>query len=530
MRDDAPSPSSIPAPRRIAVSIHAMGGQGGGVLAEWITHLAECQGYVAQMTSVPGVAQRTGATVYYVEMIPRGAGNAAPVLALMPAPGDVDLVIAAELMEAGRAIQRGFVTPDRTTLIASTHRSLAVSEKEVPGDGAADASKVYAALGVAAKRSILADFAQIADSHSSIISAALFGAVHASGVLPFPRMAFEQAIREGGTGVEASLAAFAAAIETASRPASAGAPKAGVAEALPALPASAGHPALDALLQRVRTQFPVATHGMIYLGVRHLADFQDPAYAAEYLDRLQPVLALDAKAPHQLTTETARHLARAMAYDDVIRVADLKIRGSRRARISAEVAVKPGADVLQTLEFFHPRMEEVCGTLPAWLGGAIERRPALMHALDRIVNRGRRVRTDTILGHLQLAAVASRRKHRRATLRHGRETAHCAAWLARILDMGKRDISAAIEIAKSRRLVKGYSDTMARGLSKFDRVMAGAKMVEGRADAADWIRRLRQAAMLDEDGLALDGALRTLATLDDAARATRHDVVKEKAR
>jgi indolepyruvate ferredoxin oxidoreductase beta subunit len=46
----------------------------------------------------------------------------------MPSPGDVDIVLAAELMEAGRAIQRGLVTPDRTTLITSTHRTLAVIE------------------------------------------------------------------------------------------------------------------------------------------------------------------------------------------------------------------------------------------------------------------------------------------------------------------------------------------------------------------------------------------------------------------
>ncbi len=53
----------------------------------------------------------------------------------MPAAGDVDILIAAEMMEAGRAILRGFVTPDRTVLIASTHRVLAVSEKSVPATG-----------------------------------------------------------------------------------------------------------------------------------------------------------------------------------------------------------------------------------------------------------------------------------------------------------------------------------------------------------------------------------------------------------
>ena len=96
-----------------------MGGQGGGVLTDWIVALAEAQGFAAQSTSVPGVAQRTGATIYYVEMLPPRDG-VAPILSLMPTPGDVDVVIAAEMMEAGRSILRGLVTPDRTVMIAST--------------------------------------------------------------------------------------------------------------------------------------------------------------------------------------------------------------------------------------------------------------------------------------------------------------------------------------------------------------------------------------------------------------------------
>ncbi|MBL4769008.1 MAG: 2-oxoacid:acceptor oxidoreductase family protein, partial [Rhodobacteraceae bacterium] len=121
-----------------------MGGQGGGVLTSWIEVLARAQGYACQATSVAGVAQRTGATIYYIEMTPMG--DKTPVFSLAPAAGEVDIVIAAEMMEAGRAVIRGFVTPDRTTLIASTHRALSVSEKTVPGDGIASSAEVRAAV------------------------------------------------------------------------------------------------------------------------------------------------------------------------------------------------------------------------------------------------------------------------------------------------------------------------------------------------------------------------------------------------
>src|SRR3712207_6782291 len=167
----------------IKLAVLAVGGQGGGVITDWIVHLAERSGWYAQSTSVPGVAQRTGATIYYIEMVPERGGT--PVLSLMPAPGDVDIVLAAELMEAGRAIQRGFVTPDRTTLITSTHRTLAVIEKIVPGTGIADPKPVIEAARTSAKRFVAMDLDRLAAKNRSHISASLFGALAGTDVLPF---------------------------------------------------------------------------------------------------------------------------------------------------------------------------------------------------------------------------------------------------------------------------------------------------------------------------------------------------------
>src|SRR5690606_19136023 len=203
----------------IKIAILAMGGQGGGVLADWMVDMAEHAKWWAQTTSVPGVAQRTGATIYYLEMIPEAQVKAAgrqPALAQMPTPGDVDLVIAAELMEGGRAIQRGLVTPDRSTLITSSHRSYAVGEKSARGNGIADPNKVIEAGEAAAKRFICLDLQALADQAGSVISASLFGAVAGSGRLPFSREDYEETIRRGGVGVEASLRAFALAFEAAS--------------------------------------------------------------------------------------------------------------------------------------------------------------------------------------------------------------------------------------------------------------------------------------------------------------------------
>src|SRR5271156_144590 len=206
----ATTPMRFTAERPVCIAVMAMGGQGGGVLADWIVELAESQGWHAQSTSVPGVAQRTGATIYYVEMLPPKGGRA-PILSLMPAQGEVDIVLATELMEAGRSILRGLVTPDRSTLIASTHRLFAVAEKERPGDGIADPAVVMEATEVAAKRVIAFDMEAVATRNNSVISACMFGALAASGTLPFPRESFEAIIKAGGRGIEPSLNAFRAA-------------------------------------------------------------------------------------------------------------------------------------------------------------------------------------------------------------------------------------------------------------------------------------------------------------------------------
>ena len=63
------------APRRLRLAddvlIAALGGEGGGVLTDWIVAAAASQGFPVQSTSIPGVAQRTGATTYHIEFCRR---------------------------------------------------------------------------------------------------------------------------------------------------------------------------------------------------------------------------------------------------------------------------------------------------------------------------------------------------------------------------------------------------------------------------------------------------------------------------
>lgn len=491
----------------IKLALLAVGGQGGGVLTGWIEDLARANGYAAQATSVAGVAQRTGATVYYVEMAP--VSERVPIFSLMPSAGDVDIMMTAELMEAGRAIIRGFVTPDRTTLITSTHRALAVSEKMVPGDGIANAAEVMAAAEVAAQRLVAADFDALALGQGSVISASLFGALCGADVLPFPRAAFEAAIGKSGKGVAASLRAFAAGFDAA-RQGGGGAtdkeeqvrkPEAGVVG--PAKLVAAWH----SLRGRVDL-LPESVRDMAGAGLRKVVEFQDLAYGAQYLTRVEAMLALD-HAPHDLTRESAKYIANAMAYDDIIRVADRKTRTGRHAGIAREMSAKD-QNLMQVTEFLHPRAEEIVSLMPARIGARWAANPSRMALIDRLFNKGRRLRSNSVGGFAMLYFLGGLKGWRLRTLRHAEEVAHLERWLDIARGYVPQNYDLAVEVIRCRRLIKGYSDTHARGLSKFDRVIEGISLVAGREDAADWARRLREAALKDEAGKALEGAIHTI--------------------
>ena len=482
----------------IKIAILAMGGEGGGVLADWIVDLGEHNGYIAQTTSVPGVAQRTGATIYYVELFPAARAQAdggQPILALMPLPGDVDVVLASELMEAGRAVQRGLVTQDRTTLIASTHRVYSIDEKSAMGDGRVDSTQLLAHCEQAAKRFIRFDMARAAEEAGSVISAVLFGALAGSGVLPFARAQFEATIERGGVGVKPSLRAFAGAFERA---------QAGDAPALiEAAPQQVAVPAphdpqVRALVERVQQSFPAHAQSLLLEGVRRLIDYQDPVYAATYLDRMQVVARLPANDDGRLLDEVARHLALWMSYEDTARVAALKTRATRFERVRGEAGVQ--ADQLMAIdEYMHPRLQEICETLPGGLGRWLMNSGAPRRLVERMTKKGRVVRTSSLHGYLMLRCVAFAARWRRSTTRFVEENRHIEQWLARIAETAAFNPALAWEIAQCQRLVKGYSDTHERGLRNYQLLMEAA-LRAGQSMAPATLRELRDAALADEHG------------------------------
>ena len=492
-----------PAPRVFKLAIAALGGQGGGVLTQWLLDAAEASGFIAQATSVPGVAQRTGATLYYLEFFPRAAAEAAgadPVLALMPQPGDVDLVVASELMEAGRAVQRGLVTRERTTLVASTHRVFTIGEKSALGDGLADGDSVLQVARASAKRLVALDMEALAREHRSVISSAVLGALAGSGALPFSADACEQAIRASGRALERNLAAFEAGKARAEAAAGGDAAVASPDSAPPYDPVPVpGNPKAKALMERISNEFPSTCADLLGIGVHRLVDYQNHRYAGLYLDRLRSILELDSAArQYTLLLETARGLALWMSYEDTARVADLKTRAARFARVQAEVG-SGGGRLMRIVDYLSPRVEEICGSLPAWLGAPLMRWGFPRRMLQAFTG-GRKISTDRLWGYLLMRAMARTRVWRLSSLRHREEDARIREWLATLAELAPQDYGLAVEMAACQQLVKGYGETFERGLSRYEAIREALPTLRQKPEPASAVRELRDAALADEEG------------------------------
>ena len=516
-REGVPSNAAHPptqAARPITILIAALGGEGGGVLTDWIVTAAASQGFPVQSTSIPGVAQRTGATTYHIEMVPTplasacGNGSARrPILALAPAVGDVDLLVASELMEAGRAVAGGYTAPDRTMAIASTSRSYLVVEKMAMSDGRYDPRRLIAAVEKNSRQALLLDFEALARQANAMINAVLLGVIAGARALPIPAEAFEAAIRADGKAVEANLRGFRAGWEAATAGSQASTEPAKRHKA-PVASASDLETAIAAM--------PAVAQDVITEGLRRLTAYQDRHYARLYLDRLNSIREADARAAAdgRLLTATARQLALRMSYEDVIRVAEAKIDPARFARITHELAVKPGQTVAVT-EFLKPGIDELCSILPPWLATAILNLAHRYPALGRL-HLAMAVNSRSISGYLRFATLAKLRAFRRKTFRFQKEQETIEAWLRLIVQAAARSAELAIEFAECAGLIKGYGDTHRRGSGNYDLIvkhvvvptLTDAMPVQ---QAIDGIASARAAALLDPEGEALAKCLAGLA-------------------
>ena len=444
--------SAPEAARPITLLIAALGGEGGGVLSNWVVGAAEARDLPVQCTSIPGVAQRTGATTYYLEIWPETAATLngkRPVLSLSAVPGEVDVVLASELLEAGRAAALGLVTPDRTSLVTSTHRVYTTKEKMAEADGRHDAEQVGKAIEARSARLVAFDMRQAAAEARAPLSAVMLGALAGAGVLPVSADDCRAAIEREGKAVAANLAGFEAGLQG------------GGSEAATHADSDDG---------ATFAAFPTEVRPTLAIAVPRLADYQDTAYAAFYLERLR---AFDGLAPEVLK-QVARVLATRMAYEDVIRVAQLKLRASRMRRIEQESQADSG-DLVYVTDLFKPGIAEIADILPvAWgrrLLARAERDPDLAQWQWPLA-----LRTDRLGGALRLGLLAGLRRWRRWTYRFHHEQQAIENWLRDVAAAQAAEGTLSMDVVDCARLVRGYGETRLRGVENYNRTEPATPM------------------------------------------------------
>ncbi len=462
--------------RPLSLLLAALGGQGGGVLTSWLMEAARLAGYPAQSTSIPGVAQRTGATTYYFELFPDPNPRGRPIFSLFPSAGEVDVVAALEPTEAGRALQEGYVNA-ATTVITSSERVYSVAEKVVAGDGRVPAGPVLAALTQAARRLI-----QVQPPLNGQANAYFFGALIGSEALPFSPAEGRGAIENLGLAVAVNLAGFEAGLAAARRQEAEAERQAAPAGTIspivltdpvagPAAPPAEAAPPPG--FEQEMAALPEVLRPLVGRGLARLVDYQDAAYARRYLARLGPILALDVVHPGQgyrLTREAARRLAAWMSHEDIVRVAQLKTRRGRLARIRQEVGARSGEPV-KVVDFLSPTWEEVGGVLPA----------GLYTFAGRLLGKRGRAAFETHLrwptsspwGWAMLRLLASLRWLRPRTAAFAQEQAAIETWLQGVAAAAAVDYDLACQTAELAVWARGYGAVRARGLACLAAVFAG---------------------------------------------------------
>ena len=471
------------------ILLAALGGEGGGVLMNWVVAAGRSAGHVVQATSVPGVAQRTGSTSYYIEVAPLNATDT--VLGLVPLAGRVDALVSSELVETARALSQGYVSPDRTTVVSSTARFYSTAEKINMADGRYQSENIHAALENMARKRFLLDLGRLASDNNTFVSATMFGALAGSGALPWKAEVCRAVLDD-----ERSMAGFNAALEAVQTLAEGGQLE---RENLPAGSSRFTH-------------LPDGLREVVAHGAERTEDYQDTAYRALFLQRVDQLTAaanLKEQRVLEAATEAVRRLALWMAYEDIARVADLKTRPERFERIREEVQLEPG-QLLTVTEFMKPRAEEVADILPAGIG-----RRVMAHAKRGgwfpFLGSGRYIKSNGIFGYRLLRLTASLKHIRRRSLRYAEEQAAIEEWLGLVQTTLTRSHDFAAGLAELPRVLKGYSDTLLRGKRAYQRIMeeivrpAVAGGTEN--ESALPLQNAISAALADDKHTNLDGLL-----------------------
>jgi indolepyruvate ferredoxin oxidoreductase beta subunit len=470
--------------RLISIFLAAVGGQGGNLLAEWIFQAATFEGHRAQAVSLPGLSQRGGATSFYLELAvgSEPAELQRVVFSQHPLPGEIGVIIAQELLELARILQQGYGS-SRTTVVASTHRVYTVGEKTPAWDGVASQDDLLAPARSLCQGVVGFDAVELAQKNhldELAVNAILLGALCATQALPISVSAYEKAIERVGVAGEMNKTAFDIGRRFVE---SGGHRQEATSQVEPWEDFVASR--AEKLSPRLRPEFRAIVNllperygqdlaRILTEAVWRLVDYQDAEYAREFLREAEAIHALDrGRKPEgrpQLTEIFVKTLGTRMAYEDGIRVAQLKCRSERFASIRARLGVKED-EVYEVREFLKPDAEEIYGVLPARLVDLLLSLGPVKRFLEAR-HFPQHPKTTSLRGILRLKMLLLLRPFRRSSWRYRKEHALIREYIARVKHAASVDYEVACLVARTGQMVKGYGDTRRKTIHATERFIS----------------------------------------------------------
>ena len=357
----------------LKILIPAVGGQGGGILTEWLIKAFEAENYDVQGISLPGLSQRGGSTTYYIEAFPND-NNTEIIFSQYPLPGDIDLILSQELLELGRVLKEGYGS-DKTTIISSTHRTYSTQEK-LPISSGIYSEEVLTNFAKEFSGEFIGietlELARQNGMDELAANAILIGALSSAGLLPLRKESFQNAIESVGIAVKINLKAFDVGYDHAlnnKTGSGAGVDKSDFENNELKYISANDREKIETAISSLTGFYPDFLVPLISEAVVRLADYQGFWYSDKYLSYIDRIRTIDDSNPNQdfkLCENVIKNLALLMSYEDGIRVSELKIRDERFKRIKEEMMIKDN-QVFSVVDYLKPDAEEVYGLFPNFM-------------------------------------------------------------------------------------------------------------------------------------------------------------------
>jgi len=469
----------------IKILIPAVGGQGGGVLTEWLVQAFFLEEYDVQGISLPGLSQRAGSTVYYVEAHPKPDSEEKSIIfAQFPVPGEVDIILAQEFLELGRALELGYGS-DKTTIVTSTHRIYSTLEKMPIGSGIySDENLRKIATGFSSKVIELnaLELSKTNGMDELAVNAILLGALSASGAIPIDKKSFASSIEKVGVAVKSNLKAFEVGWDHARSSSDSNIQPSVkwdsfIKERADKLEDKEKEEYMGRI-SHIESEYPANLREILAESVYRLIDYQDVDYADKYLNEVNIINEIDNNTKgsnYKLTELYAKNLALLMSYEDGIRVAELKIKSDRFKRIREEMRLRDD-QVFHVIDYLKPEAEEIYGLLPNILVV-----PILSFTQTRLFKKiwrrkkpltmGQMPVTNSFSGYFRLWFLAKMKFLRPHSFRYKKEYNLIKRYRVSINKYASYDYKLACLVAKSAQMVKGYGKVRRRTMDAFYRFL-----------------------------------------------------------